>query len=85
MDQFSKDLMSMKEYCDDLNSKVALMINFNEKVHLAVKDCHICKKLLIKTEINKVIEVPYEIYDRVADYCHITGKYWGTAHNNYNL
>ena len=44
--------------------------------------CHICKKKFCYDKDNKS---EYEVYRKVRDHCHYTGKFRSAAHNICNL
>ena len=46
------------------------------------KICHICKKEFCIDENEKS---EFELYRKVRDHCHYTGKFRGVAHNICNL
>ena len=44
-----------------------------EEEFAAATECHICQKYFTEYDV------------RVRDHCHITGKYRGAAHNEFNI
>ena len=46
------------------------------------KKCHICNK---KFWYDKNEKFQFELYKKVRDQCHFTGKFRGAARNIYNL
>lgn len=87
MDHFAKDLMKMKEYADNIyNNPLKMDLDsFDREAHRAATDCHICKKPLLVDSYDKPTDMTMQVDDRVADHCHITGKYRGAAHSDCNL
>ena len=73
---FHKDLSSLENSIKDIYEKFKYKKNFKwtKKDKRAYKDsmyCHICEDELLN--------------DKVADHCHLTGKFRGAAHNKCNL
>ena len=66
------------------------IIYYEEKEMIALTDmfyekqkvCHICKKKFCNDENEKS---EFELYHKVRDHCHYTGKFRGAAHNSCNL
>ena len=46
------------------------------------KKCHICQKEFCYDKNEKKT---FEIYQKVRDHCHYTGKFRGAAHSIFNL
>ena len=66
-------MLKEAEYCkkvkkDNFNQPMNLT-SMDEEEFAAASECHICQKYFTKYDV------------RVRDYCHITGKYRGAAHN----
>ena len=58
------------------------LIDNENRSHEKQKKCHICQKGICycKTEEKK-----FELYQKVRDHCHYTGKFRGAAHSICNL
>ena len=83
----------IERFCKDLKKLGMKMINFkkeemipltNEEIKSYEKQkvCYICEKKFCDDK-NKKSE--YDLYYKVRDHCHYTGKFRGTAHNACNL
>ena len=58
------------------------LTNKDIKSYKKQKVCYICEKSFCDGR-NKKSE--YDLYHKVIDHCHYTGKFWGAAHNICNL
>ena len=83
----------IEKFCKDLKELGMEIINFEEKEMIPLtnkeiksyekqKVCYICEKKFCDDK-NKKSE--YELYHKVRDHCHYTGKFRGAAHNICNL
>ena len=57
----------------------------NEEVKSSEKQkvCYICEKKFFV--MIKILKSEYELYHKVRDHCHYTGKFINAAHNICNL
>ena len=83
----------IEKFCKDLKELRTEMINFKKKEMIPLtnkeiksyekqKVCYICEKKFCDDK-NKKSE--YDLYHKVRDHCHYTGKFRGAAHNICNL
>ena len=83
----------IEKFCKDLKELGTEIINFEEKEMIPLtnkeiksyekqKVCYICEKKFCDDK-NKKSE--YDLYHKVRDHCHYTGKFRGAAHNICNL
>ena len=83
----------IKKFCNDLTELATEMIDYKEKEIIPSTDkeinlyerqkvCHICKGSFCYDK-NKKSE--NDLYHKVRDHCHYTGKFRGAAHNICNL
>ena len=83
----------MKKLCEDFIDQPMKIVNYEEKEMIPLTDketetyekqkvCHICKKKNCFDENDKNT---FEVYHKVRDHCHYTGKFRGAAHNICNL
>ena len=90
---FYREKDCIKKFCKDLKELGTEMINFKKKEMIPLtnkeiksyekqKVCYICEKKFCDDK-NKKSE--YELYHKVRDHCHYTGKFRGAAHNICNL
>ena len=84
----------MEKFCKNLKELGTEMINFEEKEMIPLtnkeiksyekqKVCYIYVKKSFCDDKNKKSE--YNLYHKVRDHCHYTGKFREAAHNIYNL
>ena len=82
-----------KKLCKDLKDQAMEIINYEKKEMIPLtydeniyyekkKYCHICKKKFWYDKENKS---KYDVYHKVRDHCHYTGKFRGPTHNICNL
>ena len=82
-----------EKFCKDLKQLGTEIINFKKKkmIQLTNKEiksyekqkvCYLCEKTFCDDK-NKKSE--YELYHKVRNHCHYTGKFRGAAHNICNL
>ena len=90
---FYREKDCIKKFCKDLKELGTEMINFKKKEMIPLtnkeiksyekqKVCYICEKKFCDDK-NKKSE--YDLYHKVRDHCHYTGKFRGAAHNICNL
>ena len=74
--EFIKAIFKEYKYCRKIINKhfnENLIMNEEERLFQKSNSCWICKKLIDNDEEN------------VRDHCHVTGKFRGAAHWNYNI
>ena len=83
----------IKRSCNDLKELATQIINYEEKEMIILTDneiksyesqklCHICKEKIFSDKNKNTV---YDLYHKVRDHCHYTGKFRGAAHNVCNL
>ena len=61
---------------------MTLLTDKEKEYHKKRKTCYICKE---RFSYNKKQKQKYELYKKVRDHCHFTGKYGSAAHSICNL
>ena len=90
---YYRDRDCIKKLCKKLRDRAMEIINSEEKEMIPLNDeenksyekqkvCHICKKKFCNDENEKS---EFELYHKVRDHCHYTGKFRGAAHSICNL
>ena len=90
---FYRERDCIEKFCKDLKELAMKIINYEEKELIPLTDkenmsykeqevCHICKKEFSYDENE---ENKFELYQKVRDHCHYTGKFRGAAHSICNL
>ena len=83
MEKFCKDLKELGTGIINLEEKEMIpLTNTDIKSYEKQKVCYICEKRFCDDK-NKKSE--YDLYHKVRDHCHYTGKFRGAAHNICNL
>ena len=83
----------IEKLCKDLKEQAMEIVNYEKKEMIPLtydenkyyekkKYCHICKR---KFCFNKENKSEYNLYHKVRDHCHYTGKYRDAAHSICNL
>ena len=83
----------MEKFCKEIRRLAAEIINYKKREMIPLTDkatefyekqkvCYICRK---EFSADKNEENEFELYHKVRDLCHYTGKFRGTAHNICNL
>ena len=83
----------MKSFCKNFRNHAIKIINYEKKEMIQLTDketefyekqkvCHICKE---EFSTDKNDKNAFNLYRKVRDHCHYTGKFRWAAHNIYNL
>ena len=83
----------IKRFCRKLKELCLRVVNYEQREVIPLtydeimyyeyqKKCHICNK---KFWYDKNEKFQFELYKKIRDQCHFTGKFRGAAHNIYNL
>ena len=83
----------IKKFCSGLKELGTKVVNYEQKEMTPITDdenkyyedqkqCYICRKAFC---YNKKQKKRSELYEKVRDHCHFTGKFIGAAHSICNL